>query len=171
MAYWGFYWLLWGGRFTVCAAHSPPRSGRPHMCHKWCTVPSSMYPVPVVLTQARLWFRGQKCGNMGSPCLDKPVFGTRVAGIGQPDPSEHDNAKQHASTHPRTQGHMESQLHKHFATHIDPSCGRHNATNHILHLDWNRQNEGWKKGPKLRKHGITVCGQARVRTKGGGGMH
>ena len=25
------------------------------------------------LTQARFWFRGQKCRNTGWPCLDKPV--------------------------------------------------------------------------------------------------
>jgi hypothetical protein len=47
--------------------------------------------------------------------------------------SKHDNTKQQASMHPRTQEDMELQLHHHFATHIDPSCSLHQATNHILY--------------------------------------
>ena len=49
------------------------------------------------------------------------------------NPSKQDNAKQQAGTHPRTQKHMELQLHDHFDTHIDPSCRAHEATNHILY--------------------------------------
>ena len=46
-------------------------------------------PPPLAQTQARFWFQDQKCGNTGSPCLDKPVLargtycGTQVAGIAQ----------------------------------------------------------------------------------------
>ena len=82
---------------------------------------------------------GRKCGNTGSPCLDKPVLprstwhGTHVAGISQPDPSKHDKTKQQASTHPKTQERMELQRHQHFATPVDPSCGLHKATNHIVY--------------------------------------
>ena len=45
---------------------------------------------PLAQTRARFWFQDQKCGNTGSPCLDKPVLargtycGTQVAGIAQP---------------------------------------------------------------------------------------
>ena len=48
------------------------------------------YPPPLAQTRARFWFQDQKCGNTGSPCLDKPVLargtycGTQVAGIAQP---------------------------------------------------------------------------------------
>ena len=44
----------------------------------------------LVLTRTRFWFRGQKCRNTGSPCLDKRVLprgmhhGTHVADINQP---------------------------------------------------------------------------------------
>ena len=47
-------------------------------------------PPPLAQTRARFWFQDQKCGNTGSPCLDKPVLargtycGTQVAGIAQP---------------------------------------------------------------------------------------
>ena len=59
-------------------------------------VRSRNYPLPLpplVLTRARFSFRGQKGGNTGSPCLDKPVLPctkchrTHVAGIGEPYPS------------------------------------------------------------------------------------
>ena len=43
------------------------------------TIPS--HPIPLVLTRARFWFRGQKCGNTGSPCLDKPVLGRGGGGV------------------------------------------------------------------------------------------
>ena len=36
-------------------------------------------------------------------------------------------------------------------------------------LDQNRKNDGSKKGPKVRKHGVSVFGQARVSARGGGG--
>ena len=42
--------------------------------------------------------------------------GTHVAGISQPSPSKHDNPKQQAGTHPRTQEHMALQPHQHGAT-------------------------------------------------------
>ena len=29
---------------------------------------------PLVLTRAGCWCRGQKCGNTGSPCLDRPML-------------------------------------------------------------------------------------------------
>ena len=62
---------------------------------------------------------------------------------------------------------MELQLHQHFDTHMDPSCSLHKATNHILYslLDWNRKNNGSKKAPKVRKHGVAVFGQARIRVR------
>ena len=94
-------------------------------------------PPPPPYPDAGFWFMGQKYGNTGSPCLDKPVLlpgtyhRTHVAGISQSASSEHGNTKQHASTHPRAQEHMELQLHQHFATHTDPSCSLHNTTNHI----------------------------------------
>ena len=51
---------------------------------------SYMYPPPfLVLTRAGFWFRGQKCRNTGSPCLDRPLFprgthyATHVANITQ----------------------------------------------------------------------------------------
>ena len=57
-------------------------------------------PPTLVLTRAaRFWFRGQKCGNRESPCLDKPglprgmYHGTHVADISQPSPSKPDNTK------------------------------------------------------------------------------
>ena len=54
---------------------------------------------------------------------------------------------------------------------IDPACSLHKATNHILCwiLYWNRKNDGSKKSPKVRKHGVAVFGQARVRKRGEGG--
>ena len=123
------------------------------------------------LTRARSRFRRQKCGNVGSPCLDKPVLlrgtyhGTHIARISESDPSSHDNAKQWASIHPRAQEDMELQSHQHFATHIDPSSSLHRAINGIL-LDWNRKNDTSKKDGKVRKHGVAVFGQAHVRTRG-----
>ena len=54
--------------------------------HECKPVPSP----PLAQTRARFWFQDQKCGNTGSPCLDKPVlargtyYGTQVAGIAQP---------------------------------------------------------------------------------------
>ena len=55
-----------------------------------------------------------------------------------------------------------------FATHIYPSCSLQKATKHILY--WIGASEGSKKDPKVRKHGVTVFGQVRVRTTGGGGV-
>ena len=83
--------------------------------------------------------QGTKVWKRGSPCLDKPVLPcgkhhrTHVAGTNQPYPAKHDNTKQQASIHPRTQEHMELQLHQHFATHIDRSCSLHKDTNHMLY--------------------------------------
>ena len=60
-------------------------------------------PTPFVPTRARFWFRVQKCGSTGLPCLDKPVFargkyhGTHVADMTQPYPSKHDNTKHFSS--------------------------------------------------------------------------
>ena len=87
----------------------------------------------------------------------------------QPYPSKHDNTKQQASIHPRTQERMELQLHQHFDTHIDPCCSLPKATNHNLY--WDRKNDGSKKHPKVQKHGVAVIGQARVRTWGRGVWH
>ena len=71
----------------------PPQSGQlwgpppwtaPDTHRRHCT---PRPPPPFVQTRARFGFRGQKCGNMGSPCLGKPVLqhgryqGTHVAGI------------------------------------------------------------------------------------------
>ena len=53
-----------------------------------------------------MWQKGQKCGNMRSLCLDKPVLlrgmhhGTHVADISYPHHSKHDDTKQHADMHP-----------------------------------------------------------------------
>ena len=47
---------------------------------------------PPVLTRASLWFKGQKCGKTGSPCLDKPALqrgmyhGTHFADTNHPYP-------------------------------------------------------------------------------------
>ena len=69
--------------------------------------------------------------------------------------------------------HVELQLHQHFDIHIDHSCSLHKATNHISYWIGTEKNDGSKKGPKVRKHGVAVSGQARVRTNGEGGecMH
>ena len=55
----------------------------------WCAE-GAVTPPPFAQTQARFWFQDQKCGDTGSPCLDKPVLargtycGTQVVGIAQP---------------------------------------------------------------------------------------
>ena len=51
----------------------------------------------LVLTRAKFWFKGQKRGNTGLPCLVKPMLahsmyhGTHIADITRPYPSKHDN--------------------------------------------------------------------------------
>ena len=55
------------------------------------------------------------------------------------------HTRQHKSTHPH-----------HFATHTDPSCSLHNATDHLLYWIGNRKNDASKNGPKVRKHGVAV---------------
>ena len=70
-------WLGWGIRAE--------RTGSLAASLDSCTPPP-----PRAQTRARFWFQHQKCGNTGSPCLDKPVLargtycGTQVAGIAQP---------------------------------------------------------------------------------------
>ena len=95
-------------------------------------------------------------------CTTEHMF----AHISQPSPSKHDDTKQQPSTHPRTQEHMELRLRQHFATHTDPSCSLHKATNHIL--DWIGPAKAMVPKQAMRKHGVTVFGQARARTRGGG---
>ena len=41
--------------------------------------------------------------------------------------------KRVSTTHPNPREHMELHLHRHFATHMDPSCGLRTAANHILY--------------------------------------
>ena len=109
---------------------------------------------------------------MGTPAVLRGTYhGTHVPGIHQLCPSKHDNTKQHTSTstHPRTQEHMELQPHHHFATHTDPTCSPAQRYKPHSLSHWDRKNDGCQKGPKVRKHGVTVFGQACVRTRGGGG--
>ena len=64
---------------------------------------------------------------------------------------------------------MELQPHQHFATHIDPSCSlRKIKLQNTLSIASELQKQFPKKGPKVRKHGVAVFGQARVRTRGRG---
>ena len=85
----------------------------------WCLHTT---PPPLVLTQ---WLRGQKCGNTGLPCLDKPVLpcgtyhGTHVAGCEMGIVSDNRPAY--------TPGHKKK-------NYSHPSCSLHKATKHIL--DW-----------------------------------
>ena len=94
-------------------------------------------PPPPLCPRARFWFKGQKVPKHG--VLDRHVLpcgtyhGTHVADISQNPPSKHDNPKQQAGTHQRTQEHMELQPHQHCATHSDLSCSLHKATNRILY--------------------------------------
>ena len=133
-----------------------------------------MYPPALVLTRAKFWFRGHKCGNTGSPCLDKPVLphgtyhGTLVADISQPSPSKHDDTSNSPAHTPRTQEHMELQPHQHFATHMDPSCSPHNATHHIL--CWIGTEDRWfQKRPKSAETRDRRVWTSPCRDKGGGG--
>ena len=69
--------------------------------------------------------------------------------------------------HLTTQQHMGLQLHQHYIdTHMDPSCGLHKATNHILY--WIGTTKTMVPKKTVRKNGV-VFGQARVRTGRGGG--
>ena len=63
---------------------------------------------------------------------------------------------------------MQVQLHKPFDANIDPSCSLHKATDHLLYWIGTAKTEVPEKG-KVWKYGVVVFGQARVRTKGGGG--
>ena len=71
--------------------------------------------------------------------------------------------------HPSKKEHMEVQLHQLFATHMDPSCSPHKATNHILY---------WIANPKTMVPKKTQkCGNTRspcldkpVLGRGGGGI-
>ena len=63
--------------------------------------------------------------------------------------------------HPRTQEDMELQRHSHFATHVNPACSLHKATNCLLYklpslLDWKRKRDGSKKDPKVQKHRVAL---------------
>ena len=60
---------------------------------------------------------------------------------------------QHASTHARTQEHMELQSHQHFATQTDPSCSPHKATTHILY--WTGAAKTMVPNKKAPKCGVT----------------
>ena len=116
---------------------APTVNSRSNTC-----LPSPSFP-STISTQPRSLVHGPGAGSMRksaetrgrrvwtSPCY-RAASGTYVADISQPDQSKHDNTKQQPSVHPRTQEHMESQLHQHFATHIDPSCRLHKAANHIF---------------------------------------
>ena len=55
-----------------------------------------------------------------------------------------------------------------FGTHTDPPCSPAQSYKPHSSLDWNRKNDGSKKGQKVRRHGVAVFGQAGVRTKGAG---
>ena len=91
-----------------------------------------------------------------SPSPRSKYHETHVAGISQPHPSRHDNK---AGIHPKTQEHIEVQLHQHFATRMYPA-----RTNRPLSpLDMNRKTDGSKKAPKVRS---AVFGEAPVRTEG-----
>ena len=79
------------------------------------------------------------------------------------------NTKRQASIRPRTQEHMELQQHQHFDTPIGPSCSPHKATHHILHWIGTVKRVVPKKDPQVRKQGVAMFGQARIRTRKGGG--
>ena len=42
-------------------------------------MPAAEQAIAKINTQARFWFRAQKCGNIGSPCLDKLITPTQGA--------------------------------------------------------------------------------------------
>ena len=73
---------------------------------------------------------------------------------------------QQSGIHPRTQEHMELQLHQHIGTRADPSCSLPKATNHILCWTGTAETMGPKKPPPQKQSGETRG--RRVRTKGGG---
>ena len=81
---------IWGSLSTDV---SDDTSESVAVCEAWDDSPDPDPEVPsppLAQTRARFWFQDQKCGNTGSPCLDKPVlargtyYGTQVAGIAQP---------------------------------------------------------------------------------------
>ena len=137
-----------GGDHVVVPVRLFLGHGQPVLLPDLRNRPTEYIPHPLVLPQGRFWFRGQRCGNTGSPGLDKPLLpprgthqGSHVADV-SPPPLK---TKQQGSIHPRTQEHMESQPlrqtsfppqpHQHFDTHIDPFCSRHKATDNRI-LDW-----------------------------------
>ena len=84
-------------------------------CPRWpCELEGT--PPPVVLRRARFWFSRQQCGNTGrhvwtSLRYRTTYHGAHVADISQPCPFYDYKRVQQASTYPRTQEHMELQLH------------------------------------------------------------
>ena len=115
-------------------------------------------------------------GNTGAMCLDKPVLPcgtyleTHVADINPTMTTKGCLTGQRTPRNTRAHGITPTQTLRHpHGPFLQP------AQSYKSHspLDWNRKNNGSKKGPKLRKHGVTVFGQAHVRTRVGRGgcMH
>ena len=98
--------------------------------------------------------------------LRRTYHGTHVADIIQPSPfmtAKGCPTAQHAPQNTRAHG----------ITATPTLCHTyglflHKATNHILHWIRTAKTMIPKKNPKVRKHGVALFGQARVRTRGGG---
>ena len=66
---------------------------------------------------------------------------------------------------------MRLQPHPHLDTHTDPPCSPHNAANRLLRWSGPAKPMVPEKGPKMRKRGVAVLGQAHVRPQMDGGRH
>jgi hypothetical protein len=70
------------------------------------------------------------------------------------------------SIHPKTQEQMELQLHQHFDTHIDHSCGLHKATDHVLYWIRIAKTMVPKKTQKCRNTGFLRLDKPLLRQRG-----
>ena len=57
---------------------------------------------------------------------------------------------------------MELQLHQHFDTDMDHSCSLHKSYKPHSLLDWNRENDGSKKGAKVEGTRVTVFAESNT---------
>ena len=95
------------------------------------------YPPSLVLTRARFWFRGQNSKHgvavFVQACVTARHLPRNTCCRHKPTLPLHNykRVSNRPAYTPRTQEHMELQLHQHFDTHIDPSCSLHKATNRI----------------------------------------
>ena len=119
--------LTAGGRaglsIPIKPSTPPPLSNAPRGYHRATHTerPPEQRGVAPPPPRGRVSSRGRKRRNTGSLCLDRPALprgasrGTHVADVRHPLPL-HDGVPQPSTPPPRTQEHMESQPHQHFAT-------------------------------------------------------